>query len=326
MKIAVTGASGRIGNVVARELLNAGYQVRALLRRDSPALAGLTLERVPGDLFQQDALDQLTSGCDALIHLAAQVSIHGSMGGKVHTTNVEGTRSVLKAALRNGIQRVVHFSSIHAFKQLPKEGLFDESRPLAFQSRMAYDRSKAEAMDFVFRFGAEHGMEVLALCPTSVIGPFDFEPSLSGQMFLDFYRQKIPLLVPGGFDWCDVRDVAGASVTALRQGKSGEAYLLPGRYASVKEIAQITRKITGKATPKLTAPDWLLRLGVPFVMGYGNITGQRPLYTHDALNTLRDGSKQISAEKAKSHLGYSTRPLEASIADAYQWFEQNGYL
>src|SRR5690606_2738302 len=158
-----------------------------------------------------------------------------------------------------------YFSSVHAFSEFPLDVPLDETRPLAFNSRMVYDQTKAEAMDLAFRFAAEKNMEVLALCPTAVIGPFDFEPSLTGQMLLDFYRRKIPVLVPGGFDWVDVRDVADAAVAALRKGRSGEAYLLSGNYATMTGLAERIHKITGKPVPKLIAPGWLLRLGLPFV-------------------------------------------------------------
>jgi dihydroflavonol-4-reductase len=145
-------------------------------------------------------------------------------------------------------------------------------------------------------------------------------------MFLDFYRRKIPMLVPGGFDWCDVRDVAAAAVSALEQGSTGEAYLLSGRYATLLEIAQIVGATISKPTPKYITPYGLLRIGVPFLEFYAKITKKRPLFTREALETVREGSKRISCEKAQKELGYTRRPLETTIADTYQWFEQNSYL
>ena len=326
MKIAITGASGRIGNVVVRKLLEAGHEVRVLQRSESRALNGLTVERVPGHLFDPAALINLVRGTEVLIHLAAVISVQGGMGGKVHHTNVDGTRSVLKIAQDQGLRRAICFSSIHAFNQLPRETILDETRALAFQSNMAYDRSKAEALSFTQQFAAQNSLEVLALCPTSVIGPFDFEPSLSGQMFLDLYKQNIPLLVPGGFDWCDVRDIAIAAVSALHQGRSGEAYLLSGHYATLIDIARIAGNITEKPMPTRVAPNVLLRLGAPFIAAWAKVSGKQPLYTNEALDTVRDGSKQISNKKAMQELGYSARPVETTIADAYQWFKENGYL
>lgn len=326
MKIAVTGASGRIGNVLVRRLLEAGHEVLVLVRRENKALSGLPLQRVQGDVFDAAALAELVKDCEVLYHLAAVISIQGEKNGLVRQVNVEGTRKVLNISNQQGIRRVVYFSSVHAFSEFPLDAPFDETRPLAYQSRMAYNQTKAEAMDMAFHFAVENRMEVLALCPTGVLGPFDFEPSLSGQMLLDFYRQKIPVLVPGGFDWVDVRDVADAAVAAMHKGRSGEAYLLSGAYLTVTELAGLIGEITKKHVPKFVAPNWLLHAGLPFVAAYSKITATQPLYTGESLDTLLYGSKLISSEKARRELGYITRPLEDTIADAYGWFRQNGFL
>ncbi len=326
MKIALTGASGRIGNVLVRRLLADGHELRVLSRRESKALAGLPIGQVKGDLSDAAALSELAAGVEVLFHLAAVVSVQGGMQGKVRQANVEGTRKVLEASLQCGVRRVVCFSSVHAFQEGQPEELLDETRPLALHSRTAYSQTKAEALDLAFRFSAEKKLEVLALCPTSVIGPFDYEPSLSGQMLIDFYRQKIPMLVAGGFDWVDVRDVAEAAVAAMDKGHSGEAYLLSSQYATMSEMAQRIGRATGKRTPKYLAPDGLLRLGVPFVVAFARLTGTRPLYTGEALDALRYGSKRVSSEKAKRELGYSPRSLETTLADSFTWFREHHYL
>lgn len=326
MKIAITGASGRIGNVLVRRLLKEGHELRVLVRRESNALAGLPLQRVSGDVSDSGALAELAQDCEVLFHLAAVVSIQGGMNGLVRRTNVEGTRNVLEISRQHGVQRVVYFSTFHVFSEKPEHLPLDETRPLTFQNRMAYTRTKAEALDFALRFSENTNLEVVALCPTSVLGPHDYEPSLSGQMLLDFYRKKIPLLVPGGVDWVDVRDVGDAAVAAIHKGRSGEAYILSGSYASVPDLARLISKITGKPVPKRLAPNWLLRAGIPLVEAYARVTATRPLFTTEALDTLRNGAKLVSSEKARRELGYSARPLEETIADAYAWFEQNRYL
>lgn len=326
MKIAITGASGRIGNALVRKLLEAGHELRVLVRRENKSLAGLPLQRVQGDVLDSAALAELAQGCEVLFHLAALISIQGGMDGLVRRTNVEGTRKVLEISLQEGVRRVVYFSTFHVFSEFPADEPLDETRPLAFRHRMAYTQTKAEALDFALRFSRENNLEVVALCPTGVLGPFDYAPSLSGQMLLDFYRKKIPMLVPGGVDWVDVRDVADAALAAIQKGRSGEAYILSDRYASVAELAQLIGNITGKPVPKYLVPNWLLRAGLPFVEAYSKVTATPPLYTGEALDTLRDGAKLVSNEKARRELGFVARPLEQTIADAYDWFKQNGYL
>jgi len=326
MKIAITGATGRIGNVLVRRLVEEGHELRVLVRRESRSLAGLPLQQVQGDVLDSAALAELARGCEMLFHLAALISIQGGMNGLVRRTNMDGTRKVLEISLQEGVRRVVYFSTFHVFSEIPADESLDETRPLAFRHRMAYTQTKAEALDFALRFSRENDLEIVALCPTGVLGPFDYEPSPSGRMLLDFYNRKIPMLVPGGVDWVDVRDVAEAAVAAMQKGRSGEAYILSGRYASVSELARLIGDITGKSVPKYLAPNWLLRVGLPFVEAYSKITATPPPYTGEALDTLRNGAKFVSSEKAQRELGYKTRPLEDTIADAYKWFEQNGYL
>jgi dihydroflavonol-4-reductase len=327
MKVAVTGASGRIGNVVVRKLIESGHEVRVLVRRDDDrALAGLAPDRVRGDVFDEDALRALARGCEVLYHLAAVVSIHGDSDGRVRRTNVDGTRKVLEISRECSIRRVVYFSTFHVFSEFPQDEPLDETRPLAFRSNMAYTRTKAESLQWALDFSRQTGIEVVALCPTGVLGPFDFAPSPAGQMLLDFYRGKIPLLPPGGVDWVDVRDVADAAVAALNKGRGGEAYILSGQYARVSDLARCIGAVTQRPVPGHVAPDWLLRAALPFVAFYARISGKQPLFTTESLDTLRDGARVVSSEKARRELGYAARPIEDSIRDAYNWFKTNGYL
>lgn len=326
MNIGVTGASGRIGNLLVRRLIESGHTVSILSRRNPDSLAGLPLHRVQGDILDQHTLDHWVQGCEVVYHLAAIISVQGDRSGKVQEINVEGTRRVLEACRRHGVRRVICFSSVHAFNQHPQNEPLDETRPLAFHSKMAYDRSKAESLALAMHFAIEKKPEVVALCPTSVIGPYDFEPSLSGRMLLDFYHRKIPVLVPGGFDWVDVRDVVDAGLAALERGRNGEAYLLSGTYVTVAELARRVGDITGVATPALTVPNWLLRASLPAVGLYAAITSRPPLYTGEMLDTLQQGAIQVSSEKARRELGFSSRPLNDTIADAYDWFRANRYI
>lgn len=326
MQIALTGASGRIGNVVARRLLAAGHRLRVLQRRDKPSLAGLPLEIVNGHLLDRPSLEALAGGCEALIHLAGLISVHGDRGGEVVRVNVEGTRQVLEASLARGLRRVVVFSSVQAFSPPPAGRALDESAPLALQSAMAYNRAKAESLLLAQRFAAEHPLEVLTLCPTGVLGPFDYEPSLSGRMLIDFHRGRIPLLTPGGADWVDVRDVADAALAALDGGQNGAAYLLGGRYASIGELAATIGRVTGRRVPRLVAPEWLLRSALPFMGAWARLSGTPARFTREMLDTLREHPKAVSTEKARRELGYSPRPLEDTLADAFEWFKTAGYL
>ncbi|MBK7938549.1 MAG: NAD-dependent epimerase/dehydratase family protein [Lewinellaceae bacterium] len=222
MKTAVTGASGRIGNLLVRRLLEEGHEVRVLVHRTAKGLEYLPVDVVWGSILEPNDLDQLVKGCEVVYHLAAVISILSGISEQLRRVNIEGTNQVLQAARRQKVRRVVYFSTVHAFLEEGPEVLFDESRPLALQTRMPYSRTKAEALDLALRFSSDNNTEVVALCPTGVLGPCDPEPSLSGKMLIDFYRGNIPMLAPGGFDWVDVRDITDAALAAIHLGAAGK--------------------------------------------------------------------------------------------------------
>lgn len=207
MKVAVTGASGHIGNNVCRELLNRGHQVVALVHQDTKALNGLDVELVAGDISDPDSLDMLLYAADAVCHLAAIISISGSQKGKVHEINVGGIEHVIDSVLRNKVKRMCHLSSIHAHQSPGVNEIMNEQSPYSTAQNSAYDLSKAMGESLVI--GArEKNLATTIFNPTAVIGPFDFKPSLSGKLILRLCKGQILALSPLGFDWVDVRDVA----------------------------------------------------------------------------------------------------------------------
>lgn len=325
VKIAVTGAGGHVGGNVVRTLLEAGHEVVALCRNDTRAIEGLKVTRVSGDVLDPPTLEPAFAGADAVIHTAGRISIEGDADGSVRAVNVDGTRNVIDAALAGGIGRLVHFSSFHAFRQAPYEEPLTEERPPVGSEGFPYDRSKAAGEREVLA-GVERGLEAVILNPTAIVGPHDFKPSLMGQVLLDLARGALPAIVPGGSDWVDVRDVAGAAVAALDRGRPGERYLLSGRWTSVTHLAGLAEAVTGTPRPRLTVPLWLARIGVPFARIQARMTATRPVYTHESLDRLVRSSRDVLHEKARRELGFDPRPLEETLADSYAWFRAAGML
>ncbi|MBI5508012.1 MAG: NAD-dependent epimerase/dehydratase family protein [Deltaproteobacteria bacterium] len=325
MTVAVTGASGHVGANLVRALLARGESVRCLVRKDRRALAGLDVELVEGEVNDREALGRAFVGADVVFHLAAKISIQGSLGGLVERTNIEGARNVAEVALAQGVRRLVHCSSIHAFDQRRSGAPVDErtARALAV-SFPAYDRSKAHGERAV-REVIARGLDAVIVHPTAVLGPFDFKPSRMGQVLLDLYRRRFVALVPGGFDWVDVRDVVAGMLAAAAQGRRGESYLLSGHYLTVGALAAAAESVTGVAAPRQVVPSWLARFGAPFVLGYNRLRGDEPLYTSESLRAL-GGNPSISSHKARAELGYDSRPLVETIRDTYAWLEEAGAL
>lgn len=326
MKVAITGASGHIGGLIVRELHARDYAIKALVRStDQKSLEGLPIEYVKGDLNDPFALQQMMETCDYLIHAAAMISIDGDMNGLVHKTNVEGTRAVMDAAKAAGIKRVIHISSIHAYAQKPVHEPLDELRELVSEPTFAYDRSKRAGQEIALSY-ASADMEVLAVNPTSVVGPFDFKPSKLGQAIINMTSGKLPFVFAGGFDFCDVRDISHAVVNALHMGKSGDTYLLSGRWYSLSAFASILADVSGKKNNPIALPTTLAWMGLPFIKALAYITGEEPLYTNEALVAVKDGNRLINSGKAKAALNYTNRSLEESLRDTVEWFRKNGYL
>jgi dihydroflavonol-4-reductase len=188
----------------------------------------------------------------------------------------------------------------------------------------AYDRSKA-AGEAEVRAGIAHGLDAVIVNPTGVMGPHDYAPHLAGRALIDMYLGKLPMNVAGGFNWVDARDVAAGALSAEERGRTGENYLLSGRWARMPEIAAMMERATGRRGPRLVAPVWLARVGLPFIAAYSGLTGSQPLYTGPSLRALTE-HRDCNNRKARAELGFAPRPLETTVAETLSFYEQAGLL
>ena len=326
MKIALTGGSGHLGTALMQEIGKRGFTVKALVRDDKlPFPKDMPVEIVKGDLLELGSVKKLVAGCDVLIHSAAFISVNGDRNGLVYKTNVEGTKAVIDAAAEAGIRRCIHISSIHAYQQEPSFEILDENRKPVDENGFAYDRSKYAGQQIALAAN-QRGMETIVVNPTSIIGPYDYKPSLMGQVLIDLYKGKLPFVFDGGFDFCDCRDVANAIINATSMGLPGESYLLGGKWHSFKDLVQFLSAASSKKLRVVTLPEWTGKAGLPFVKLLGIIQNKEPLYTIEALEAIFRGNRSISSEKAKKELDYSARPLAETIRDTFEWFTNKGYL
>jgi dihydroflavonol-4-reductase len=325
MSVVVTGASGHVGANLVRELLRRGRRVRALVRQeDPPALRGLDVERVLGDARDSTSLRRAFAGAEVVYHLAAVISITGDQGGLVFETNVAGARNAAAAALECGARRMVHFCSVHAFDSSPLDETLDETRARVGAAGFpAYDRSKA-AGEAEVREVVRQGLDAVIVHPTGIIGPHDYKLSRMGELFLRLYERRIPALLPGGFDWVDVRDVVDGAIAAEEKGGCNESYLLSGHWASLRELATLAERVTGVRAPRWSAPMALARLGALLRPRW--LHGERePLFTWESLAALR-ANRNVSHAKAERELGYRPRPLEESVRVVYEGLVATGRI
>jgi dihydroflavonol-4-reductase len=322
MTVLVTGASGHIGGVLVRTLLQGGRRVRALVHNEAAALQGLEgdLELMEGDVLDRDAMDRACAGITTVFHLAAIISIVGDPDGRVRAVNVDGPRNVAEAALAAGVGRMVHVSSVHAFDINSGAAQIHEQSPRVGPAAPAYDRSKAAGEEAV-REVIARGLDAVIVNPGGVIGPFDFIPSRMGTFFLQLANRSLPSLVPGGFSWVDVRDVCATILAAEERGRCGESYLVTGPWCSMLELASLAEQVTGVKAPAYTVPLWLAQMAAPLMTGWAKLSGAEPLYTREALHAVV-ACRDISWRKAADELSHSPRPITETILDLYRWFSE----
>jgi len=325
LKIALTGTTGHIASAMLPELIARGYRVRGLVYRRLPDVQSGSFETVQGSLGDRHSLEMLVKGCDAVIHCAGRISIHSNSDPAVYETNVHGTQRIFEAARLAGVMRFIHVSSIHAYDQHTTDKVLTEETPFCPDDSPAYDRSKRDAQRFVLE-QASDSMKVVVLNPTAVIGPYDSQPSYLGKAVMDIYTRRIPVLIRGGFDFVDVRDVAQGVINGLERGRNGQAYLLGGRWHDLNELQEAILRVKGDRRRLPVLPSWIGYTGLPFTWMYAKALKIQPLYTRESIMALTQGHHHISSQKAVGELGYAPRTLQETITDTIGWFKQTGRL
>jgi dihydroflavonol-4-reductase len=316
----VTGATGHVGNVLVRKLLERGEKVRALLLpgESRESIQGLNIEAFEGDVLNLDSVFESMQGIKGIFHLAGVISIMPGPNPFVHKVNVDGTKNILRAAMKKGIDKLIYTSSIHAIQRV-ENSMIDETLPYDMDNPYgAYDRSKAEATLEVLN-AAHAGFDAVVVCPTGVIGPYDFRGSMMGAVIHDAAAAKPTLYVDGAYDFVDVRDVADGLIAAAENGERGESYILSGQKITVRYMLETVREITGKNFFQMKIPFDLAKFAALFTPMYYQLAKATPRFTPYSLEVLQSNSN-ISHAKATKELGYSPRSLYESIKDTVKWF------
>lgn len=325
--IVVTGGTGHIGNVLVRRLIEQGKEVKifTLPSESLKSVKGLDVEIVKGDVRDIDSLISAFEGAEVVYHLAGIISILPDKNGLLYDVNVNGTRNVVNACIKTGVKRLIYTSSVHALKEPPKGTIIDENCKFEPQhSRGGYDETKALASLEVLK-GIKKGLEAVIVCPSGIIGPYDYHISQMGTLFIYYMNGSMKAYLDGAYDFVDVRDVAEGLILACEHGKSGETYILSGERIKVPELMKYLEKITGVKAPSFKAPFWLLKVSCKLTPLYYRFTKDKPLFTSYSIEVLNSNS-EISYNKARNELGFSPRPVKESIKDSVEWFKENNYV
>ncbi len=320
----VTGATGHIGNVLVKELVKRGEKVRVLVLPDedlSP-LEGLDIEVFKGNVLDKTTLVSAFDGVETVFHLAGIISIMPGKDDIVHEVNVNGTVNMLEAAQNAKVKKFIHTSSIHAFKRIPHGVVVDENVPIDPDAAIAaYDQSKAEATLAVLT-AAKNGLAAVVVCPTGVIGPYDFKGSEMGTLIKEWMDHKVNFLIEGNYDFVDVRDVVQGMILARQKGKVGQVYILSGQLIRVADLWRLVKELVSiKSSFFINIPVKLASFVAKFTQSYYRKTHSKPRFTTYSIETLH-ANAVISNFKARSVLGYNPRSLRESIKDTVNWWKQ----
>lgn len=327
MKVFVTGATGFVGHHVARALATQGAKLRMLIRKTS----NLTnLESIPGDthvgdLAEPESLRSAVSGCDAVVHVAADYRLWIRDPQSMYRANVDGTRDLLRLAREEGVRRFVYTSSVATMRFRTDGLVINEDTPVSIEDMVGhYKRSKFMAEQQAIA-AAQEGQQVIILNPTTPIGPHDSKPTPTGRIFVDFLNGKFPAYMDTGLNLVDVSEVARAHVSALSKGQSGRRYILGGENLTLKQILDKMSAITGIPSPTVKIPFAVAATYAFFEEWItGRIRGREPRAT---LEEVRMGRKKMfaSSARAQQELGFRIVPVYPAMRAAIEWFRANGY-
>ena len=328
-KTLITGGSGFVGSAVLRQLIAAGYSVRALVRSNSDRrnLMGLPVEIVTGDLRDRSSLDRALAGCSSLFHVAAVYKLWVPRQEEIYETNVTGTRNIMLAAANAGVTRIIYTSSVATLGLTPDGSPADENTPSSVSDMIGhYKRSKFLAEAEVKALADKKGLPVVIVNPSTPVGPRDIKPTPTGRLILDAVSGRMPAYVDTGLNLVHVDDVAVGHLLAFERGKIGERYILGARNMTLKEILTELAILTGGRAPRLCLPhNWVLPIAY-LSEAWSRLThGDEPRVT---VTGVRLAKKRMffSTDKASCLLGFNPRPIEKALREAVGWFKENGYI
>jgi dihydroflavonol-4-reductase len=288
---------------------------------------------VVGDLRDPASISKALSGCDVVFHVAADYRLWVRDPGEMYRSNVEGTRSLLEAARKQGVRRVVYTSSVatmgftaSTLASSNNGNVADEQCPVGIADMIGhYKRSKFMAEEVAVE-AARSGVDVVIVNPTTPVGERDIKPTPTGRIVLDFLKRRFPAYVETGLNLVDATECARGHLQALEKGRSGERYILGGENLTLKQILDRLAAITGLKSPTLKLPYvFAFATGVVDEMVTGRLLGREPRATIDA---VRMGRKMmfVSSAKAERELGWRMVPVDGALRRSVEWFRGNGYV
>jgi len=325
-KILVTGAAGFLGSHVTRQLVARGADVRVLLRASSNnrAIADLPLEYVTGDLRDPASLERALAGVKRVFHVAADYRLWSRRSQDIYDSNVGGTKNLLAAAKRAGIEQFIYTSTVATIAvdrpELPNEKAATKLAEMVGH----YKRSKWMAEREVLE-AAKAGFPVIVAMPTTPVGPWDWKPTPTGKIILDFLNGKMPGYVETGLNFVGVEECAAGHILVSEKGVVGERYLLGSENLTLKAMLDILAKITGLRAPTRKISH-RVALSVAYAeMAFSRLIGREPQIPVEGVKIARH-MMFVDCSRAPRELGFQQGSVTAALERAVRWYQANGYI
>src|SRR6201987_332944 len=325
-KILVTGAAGFLGSHLTRQLAARGADVRVLLRPSSNnrAIADLPLEYVTGDLRDSASLARALAGVTRVFHIAADYRLWAKRQQDIYDSNVGGTKNLLEAAKRASVSQFIYTSTV-ATIAVDRPSQPNESTDSKLEEMVGhYKRSKWMAEREALK-AAKEGLPVIVAMPTTPVGPWDWKPTPTGKIIVDFLNGSMPGYVETGLNFVGVEECAAGHLLVAEKGKIGERYLLGGENLTLKQLLDTLARITG-----LRAPSMKITHGVALGAAYAStifsrMIGRVPGITIEGVK-IAQHMMFVDCARAQKELGFKPGAVSAALDRALRWYEANGYV
>ncbi len=322
----ITGATGFVGSHLARNLCKRGLEVHVLRRPNSSnaLLDSLPVQHHTGDILDPTSVERAMRSCTAVFHCAGIVSFWKNIRKEQYDVNVGGTEIVASAALRTGIRRFVHTSSVAALGPERNGKAITEESPFGWDiHNIGYNISKYEAERRILEH-IDRGLDAVMVNPSTILGPGDVYMHGSA-VVSNVLRSRLPFYIDTSMDVVDIDDVVNGHLLAFEKGGTGERYILSGHSLPLSELMLRIEKIAGGRAPRIKVPFPLAQTAAWILESAASLFGKRPLITTELLRVGKF-RRLFSHEKAVRDLGFTVTPLDETIRKTADWLKTAGQV